>query len=175
MKKDFTNLEELAPSEEKGISYQIDKITDNIYLGSFEGSKEFDYFLKEKINNVLSVIDDPPIYSEDKNINHKIIKIDDLFSVNIIKYFKECIEFIDKADKVYIHCTCGVSRSATIVCAYLMWKTHSNFNDVYNFVKKRRPEIDPNNGFRRQLQLFHKLLLENNYDLNKIDFDSITI
>ena len=94
MKKDFTNLEELAPSEEKGISYQIDKITDNIYLGSLEGSKEFDYFLKEKINNVLSVIDDPPIYSEDKNINHKIIKIDDLFSENIIKYFKECIEFI---------------------------------------------------------------------------------
>ena len=175
MKKDFTNLEELVPSEEKGISYQIDKITDNIYLGSLEGSKEFDYFLKEKINNVLSLVDNPPQYSEDKNINHKIVKIDDLFSENIMKYFKECIEFIDKADKVYIHCTCGVSRSATIVCAYLMWKTHSNFNDVYNFVKKRRPEIDPNNGFRRQLQLFHKLLLENNYDLNKIDFNSITI
>lgn len=173
--QNFPKLEELNPSKEIGLSYQIDKITDKIYLGSLEGSKEFDYFLKEKISNVLSVIDNPPKYSEDKNINHKIISIDDLYSTNIIKYFKECIEFIDKADKVYIHCTCGVSRSATIVCAYLMWKTHSNFNDVYLFVKKRRPEIDPNNGFRRQLQLFHKLLEENNYDLNKIDIDSITI
>ena len=171
--KDFTDLEKLAPSEEKGVSYHIDKITDNIFLGDLEGSKEFDYFSKEKINNVLSLVDNPPQYSEDKNINHKIVKIDDLFSENIMKYFKECIEFIDKADKVYIHCTCGVSRSATIVCAYLIWKTHSNFNDVYKFIKKRRPEIDPNNGFRRQLQLFHKLLEENNYDLNTINFNSI--
>ena len=170
-----SNLEELTPSNEIGISYHIDKITDQIYLGDLEGSKEFDYFFKEKIKNVLSVVDNPPKYSEDKNINHKIIIIDDLFSENIIKVFKECIEFIDKADKVYIHCTCGVSRSPTIVISYLMWKTHSDFKDVYFFVKKRRPEIDPNNGFRRQLNLFHKLLIENNYDLNKIDFDSITI
>ena len=168
-----TKLEDLTPSKEIGMSYHIDKITDKIYLGDLEGAKEFDYFLKEKINNVLSVIDNPPEYSEDKNINHKIIMIDDLFSENIIKKFKECIEFIDKADKIYIHCTCGVSRSASIVISYLMWKTHSNFNDAYFFIKKRRPEIDPNNGFRRQLNVFHNLLVENNYDLNKIDFDSI--
>ena len=42
-------------------------------------------------------------------------------------------------------------------------------------IKKRRPEIDPNNGFRRQLKLFQDLLKENNYDLNKINFDSIKI
>ena len=173
--KEFPNLEELVPSNEIGISYHIDKITDKIFLGDLEGSKDYEYFLKEKINNVLSVIDNPPKYSDDKNINHKIIKMDDLFTENIIKIFKECIEFIDKADKIYIHCTCGVSRSATIVIAYLMWKTHSDFKVVYFFIKKRRPEIDPNNGFRRQLNLFHKLLVDNNCDLNKINFDSIAI
>ena len=56
-----------------------------------------------------------------------------------------------------------------------MWKTHSNFDDVYFFVKKRRPEIDPNNGFRKQLKIFQDLLKENNYDLTKIDFESIKI
>ena len=56
-----------------------------------------------------------------------------------------------------------------------MWKTHSTFNDVYFFVKKRRPEIDQNNGFRKQLKIFQDLLKENNYDLTKIDFESIKI
>ena len=136
----------------------------------------YEYFEKEKINNVLSIIEEqPPIHSKEKNINHKIIKIGDFFSENIIKYFKECIEFIENADKIFIHCTCGVSRSATIVLAYLMWKTHSDFDDVYFFVKKRRPEIDPNNGFRKQLKIFQDLLKENNYDLTKIDFESIKI
>ena len=173
--KNIQSLEELLTKEELGISYNIDKITDKIYLDGIKGATEYEYFEKEKINNVLSVIDEPPIYQKEKNINHKIIKIDDLYSENIIKYFKECIEFIESVDKIYIHCTCGVSRSATIVLAYLMWKTHSNFNDAYFFVKKRRPEIDPNNGFRRQLNLFQDLLKENNYDLNKINFDSIKI
>ena len=50
-----------------------------------------------------------------------------------------------------------------------MWKTHSTFEAAYRFVKKTRPEIDPNNGFRRQLKKFEKLLEENNYDLNKIN------
>ena len=56
-----------------------------------------------------------------------------------------------------------------------MWKTHSTFNEAYLFVKKTRPEIDPNNGFRKQLNIFHKLLEDNDYDLNKIDFESIHI
>ena len=37
-----------------------------------------------------------------------------------------------------------------------MWKTHSTFEAVYSFVKKTRPEIDPNNGFRRQLKKFQQ-------------------
>ena len=140
--KNIPSLESLLTEKESGISYNIDKITDNIYLG--------------KVDDEL-------------NINQKILPIDDLYSENIIKYFKECIEFIDNNGKIFIHCECGVSRSATIVIAYLMWKTHSTFEAVYSFVKKTRPEIDPNNGFRRQLKKFQQLLEENNYDLNRIN------
>ena len=168
-------LKNLNKEKELGKSYIIDKITDKIFLGGVEGLSEYEYFDVENIKNVLSVINDPPQIPKEKNIRHKIINIDDLFSENIIKHFKECIEFIESSDKIYIHCTCGVSRSSTIVLAYLMWKTHSTFNEVYSFVKKIRPEIDPNNGFRRQLKLFEQLLNNNNYDLNQIDFESIKI
>ena len=157
------------------MSYNIDKITDKIYLGSIKGLSESDYFKKEKITNVLSVINETPNIDKEIITNNKIIPIDDLYSENIIKYFKESIDFIENSEKIFIHCSCGVSRSATIVISYLMWKTHSDFNDVYLYIKKIRPEVDPNNGFRRQLGIFHKLLEDNNYDLNKIDFESIKI
>ena len=172
---EIPSLENLNKNKELGKSYIIDKITDKIFLGGVEGVSEYEYFEIENIKNVLSVLNDPPQIPKEKNIRHKIIDIDDLYSENIIKHFKECIEFIESSDKIYIHCTCGVSRSATIVLAYLMWKTHSNFNDAYSFVKKIRPEIDPNNGFRRQLKLFEQLLINNNYNYNLIDFESIKI
>ena len=166
-------LEDLNKEKELGKSYNIDKITDKIFLGGVEGVSEYEYFDIENIKNVLSVMNDAPEIPKEKNIRHKVINIDDLFSENIIKHFKECIEFIESSDKIYIHCTCGVSSSAIIVLDYLMWKTHSNFNEAYSFIKKIRPEIGPNNGFRRQLKLFEQLLHNNNYNLNKIDFESI--
>ena len=173
--KKIPSLESLLTEKEIGIAYNIDKITDNIYLGKLAGLSDKDYFKAEKITSILSLIKDVPEVDKDLNIKHIILHIEDLYSENIIKYFKECIEFIENNGKIFIHCTCGVSRSASIVISYLMWKTHSPFNEVYLFVKKRRPEIDPNNGFRKQLNIFHKLLEENNYDLNKIDFEQIKV
>ena len=167
--KNIPSLESLLSEKELGMSYNIDKITNNIYLGNIKGLSEKEYLKTEKIKSILSLTKETPKIDDELNINQKILPIDDLYSENIIKYFKECIEFIDNNGKIFIHCECGVSRSATIVIAYLMWKTHSTFEAVYSFVKKTRPEIDPNNGFRRQLKKFQQLLEENNYDLNRIN------
>ena len=172
----YPKLSNLLTNKEQLPSDSIDKITDKIFLGDITGASDFDYFSKEKINNVLSIINNlHPDFSDDKNINHKCIDIDDEDNANIIQYFKECIEFIEKADKIFIHCMCGVSRSSTIVIAYLMWKTHCNYYDAYFFVKNRRPFIDPNDGFVKQLKMFEELLKSNDFDLNKIDFKSISI
>ena len=68
---------------------------------------------------------------------------------------------------------CGISRSSTIVIAYLMWKTRATFNETYFFVKNRRKYISPNEGFVAQLKIFEKLLKDNDYDLEKINFEKI--
>ena len=81
-------LKNLNKEKELGKSYIIDKITDKIFLGGVEGLSEYEYFDVENIKNVLSVINDPPQIPKEKNIRHKIINIDDLFSENIIKIFQ---------------------------------------------------------------------------------------
>uniref|UniRef100_T1GAI1 protein-tyrosine-phosphatase n=1 Tax=Megaselia scalaris TaxID=36166 RepID=T1GAI1_MEGSC len=51
----------------------------------------------------------------------------------------------------------GVSRSSTAVIAYIM-KTHNfDYNQAFEFVKSKRKFVQPNNGFVKQLKLFHKM------------------
>ena len=164
-------LEKLLTDKNQLPSYSIDKITDRIYLGGLNGAMDFNYLSKEKITHVLSIVDIKCKYPDNLNITHKIISVEDDKNSNLLHYFKECIEFIESADKIFIHCMCGVSRSPSIVIAYLLWKTHCSYYDAYYFVKNRRRFIYPNEGFVEQLKLFEKLLKEKNYDLNKIDWN----
>lgn len=57
-----------------------------------------------------------------------------------------------KADlRVLVHCKCGVSRSATLVLAYIMAAFDLDYTDAYAYVKKRHPELSPNLGLVAQL------------------------
>ena len=54
------------------------------------------------------------------------------------------------AGKVLVHCTVGVSRSATLVLAYLMIRQNMTLVEAIKTVKDHRGII-PNRGFLRQL------------------------
>jgi protein-tyrosine phosphatase len=61
---------------------------------------------------------------------------------------------------VYVHCAAGVSRSASVVIAFLMKEFKMKFQEAFDFVKERRPQIMPNSNFRSQLEIFEKELAE---------------
>mmetsp|Transcript_39731 Transcript_39731/g.89162 ORF Transcript_39731/g.89162 Transcript_39731/m.89162 type:complete len:709 (+) Transcript_39731:107-2233(+) len=60
--------------------------------------------------------------------------------------------------RVLIHCKEGVSRSATITIAYLMWKHRLSFEAAHDKVIAARPIINPNAGFTCQLLVFQRRL-----------------
>ena len=153
----------------------VNKITEKIYLGNIDGARNTQFFKKEKITHIISLAGKMFTPTYDKNIIQfqKIIDIEDDWKENIIKYFKECFEIIEKANKIFIHCMAGVSRSATIVICYLMWKEKKGVNEILKKVREKRPLVGPNYGFMKQLEIYENLLKKNNYDLNKIDFNSI--
>uniref|UniRef100_A0A3B4VAJ5 Interferon regulatory factor 8 n=2 Tax=Seriola dumerili TaxID=41447 RepID=A0A3B4VAJ5_SERDU len=51
-----------------------------------------------------------------------------------------------------VHCLAGVSRSTTMVVAYLMTVTHHSWEDCLSAVKAVRSFVGPNYGFQQQLQ-----------------------
>ena len=164
----------------------MNEIEEGLWLGDFSSAINIKKLKKKGIKKILTVIrqfgmlctgefDPGPNYNSEDGFNQKIIQIDDIGSRNIIKYFGECLNFIDGNEKVLVHCMAGVSRSATIIIAYIMWKKKMKYDDVLNFVKQKRPIVDPNEGFVKQLKLFEKELEKNEYDINNIKFDEIKI
>ncbi|KAK3376093.1 protein-tyrosine phosphatase-like protein [Lasiosphaeria ovina] len=59
--------------------------------------------------------------------------------------------------RVLVHCSEGVSRSPTVVVAYLMRKHRSTAAAVLRDVKRRRRVVDPNCNFLEQLHLWEEL------------------
>ncbi|KAF5843168.1 protein-tyrosine phosphatase-like protein, partial [Dunaliella salina] len=86
------------------------------------------------------------------------IDIPDLPSSNILEALPGAIKFIHKAltespdgSRVYVHCMAGVSRSVTIVAAYLMHTQGCNVEQAIQHIRRVRRSANPNDGFREQL------------------------
>ncbi|CAL9733233.1 tyrosine-protein phosphatase Msg5p [Monosporozyma servazzii] len=74
---------------------------------------------------------------------------------NIVKDLRRLTEIMHNATlqnkKILIHCQCGVSRSASLMVAYIMRYCNMNLNDAYNKLKSIAKDISPNMGLIFQL------------------------
>lgn len=62
--------------------------------------------------------------------------------------------------RVLVHCQCGVSRSATLIVAYTMYKSpNSTVQEAYDRIKSRSMWIGPNMNLIMQLQEFRSNLM----------------
>lgn len=78
---------------------------------------------------------------------------------DLIRLVKVIDERVQLGKSVLIHCQCGVSRSATLVVAYVLYKNPSmSVQEAYDDVKKRSRWIGPNMNLIMQLQEFRSTL-----------------
>jgi atypical dual specificity phosphatase len=59
-------------------------------------------------------------------------------------------------NRVLVHCLAGVSRSATIVIAYLLATTAMTAEEATEFVRSKRSIVRPNYGFTKQLEQYER-------------------
>jgi protein-tyrosine phosphatase len=64
----------------------------------------------------------------------------------------------NKKNKVLIHCFAGKSRSTTVLVSYLMQAEKKKRDEVLQKVKEKRPIVQPNEGFMKQLLEWEKEL-----------------
>jgi protein-tyrosine phosphatase len=164
-----TDASSKAPLATEKVYRHVDEVIPRLYLGSYKSPE----MLLKKLNdagstgklrvlNVRAESDDASIVNSPKVIYKQILIHDDP-SVNLGKYFDESNKFIDQGladgDVVLVHCYAGISRSATLVIAYLMWKYGFTLETTHSMVKARRWQIEPNPGFHSQLHNYGAQLI----------------
>jgi len=149
------------------------EITPYLFLGNEIDAKNCDSLARKGIFYILNVTKNVPFY-DCTNSNGsglpkfitKRIAVNDCENQNLKNHFEEASEFIDQAklknQKVLVHCQAGISRSPTIIIAYLMSRFNLTMNDAYNQVKEQRPIISPNLIFMSQLMDYGAKLACNN-------------
>ncbi|KAJ1971932.1 tyrosine/serine/threonine protein phosphatase [Dimargaris xerosporica] len=81
---------------------------------------------------------------------------------DLTDYFDQAFAFIDRGREsghaVLVHCQLGVSRSASLMIAYVMRALRLTANEAYQYVKDRSPGVCPNLNLMYQLMDFEKTL-----------------
>jgi protein-tyrosine phosphatase len=136
----------------------MDKVTNYLYIGSLADVKSLPKDSHE-FDLIISLCSDSETmrkYPAFKRIPVIHIDIDDSNNEDISLYFKSTYDLIsavrNRKERVLVHCRQGVSRSATIVIAYLMRKYKYSLNKAFEKLSKIRPIINPNDGFIQQLE-----------------------
>ncbi|CAL1604005.1 unnamed protein product [Knipowitschia caucasica] len=139
----------------------MNKVVDGLFLGNIRDSEDRESLAKNGITHILSVHNNAkPVY-EDKT--YLCIQADDASSQNLLQHFKDSIGFIHECrlngGACLVHCLAGVSRSTTMVVAYLMTITKYDWEECLSAIKAVRSFVGPNYGFQQQLQEYQVTLV----------------
>jgi len=136
---------------------KMSKITPYVFISNAEQAVDLQFIRKSKIECVLCCALELH-HSFPKEIMFKKLPIRDSKRFNILNYLEEGVEFIAEAvsssRNILVYCNMGVSRSPTIVIAYLVKELQIPTDEAESLVLKSRPEIFPNSGFYSQLKIY---------------------
>lgn len=72
---------------------------------------------------------------------------------------------LDKTN-VLVHCQMGMSRSSSLIIAFLMKQYGMSFIEAKKITKEKRQIVNPNEGFVKDLLKFQKELRDQKFKLN---------
>ena len=141
----------------------LHQVIPRLFIGSQDAASNFNGLIHNGITHILSA--GGAITTKFDRLTYKHLPIYDVPEFDIKNYFSEAKMFINdglKTGSVLVHCNAGISRSSTILTAYIMKEQGKSLATALELVKEARPIAKPNPGFMKQLQLLEKELLDSN-------------
>jgi protein-tyrosine phosphatase len=135
----------------------MNEIVSGVFLGNYASARDKDSLQSKGITHILIVASEfLPQYPAD--FSYHRLPIEDGPGQDVLSQFETTNGFISQAltsgGKVLVHCRRGMSRSATVVLAYVMNTLQVDLRAAMSFVRKRRPSIAPNAWFVEQLRVY---------------------
>ncbi|KIW01209.1 uncharacterized protein PV09_07256 [Verruconis gallopava] len=130
--------------------------------GSIDGSESASSPDTPKANPLPSQLPAPPLPTKMPEYIHIPWEHNTDLVPDLHRLVKVIDEKVKQGKRVLVHCQCGVSRSATLIVAYGIYKNPGiTVQEAYDAVKKRSKWIGPNMNLIMQLQEFRSGLLRN--------------
>eukprot|EP01084_Bolivina_argentea_P292770 503413_1 len=184
-------------NEDNIILYPSNIIDDKLYLGNAQHALNKKILTDLNITHIINCTQDIGCLfnididqknnnntdekTQSLNIKYFQIPVADTQTQQIVEYFIKVIDFIIDAfstnndkNRILCHCQAGISRSSTIVIAYLMYSNQISMVNALQYVKSKRNIICPNTGFSKQLLIFDQYLKHLKYDktqINEVTFE----
>nr|GAT47612.1 phosphatases II [Mycena chlorophos] len=138
-----------------------------MYLGLAAAALDIVPFEEKRIHHLVQVIEPPqPVPSEnprDWPLEYFRIKIKDtpkaakVLAERLLAVCDYIADALGRGESVLVHCQQGVSRSASVVIAFLIRERAMSYEDALAFVRERRRCARPNWGFVRTSEEWEKI------------------
>ncbi|GAA5975790.1 hypothetical protein JCM11641_005875 [Rhodosporidiobolus odoratus] len=136
----------------------MQRVIPGLWIGDYQAAQDHDLLEDNSIQCVVSAMRQE--YAAHPSIElHKVL-VDDDDRTNILEHFVHTADFIHAAlqrhQGVLVHCQAGVSRSTTLVAAYLMLKHGMTVEQALEKIKAARSHVEPSESFMSQLEMFER-------------------
>lgn len=125
-----------------------------LYLGPRTAAST-QFLTAHGITHVLS-IGATPVSRDSRGVAYNRLSLADDISSSIEEVSENAGTIIEAAKaangKILVHCSAAVSRSPTIVAAYLMKNYEMSLKEALGTIIRARPAVCPNSGFLEQLK-----------------------
>ncbi|XP_059317652.1 protein-tyrosine-phosphatase MKP1 [Lycium ferocissimum] len=164
LKLDLSNIHKNPPETNGGLvrrekiaffDKKCSKVAEHVYLGGDAVARDKDILKQNGITHVLNCVGFvcPEYFKSD--FVYRTLWLQDSPSEDITSILYDVFDYFEDVrvqnGRVFVHCCQGVSRSTSLVIAYLMWREGQSFDDAFEYVKAARGIADPNMGFACQL------------------------
>lgn len=135
------------------------KILDHLYLGSQYNAASKKQLGQLEVKRVLD-LKERHVTTDDPDLDVRAVPMSDHGDTAITEILPECFRFIEEAKSngeiILVHCRGGVNRSATVVLAYLMKYNDMTLREAWEYVRTRRPSVQPVANYMSQLREYEK-------------------
>ncbi|XP_020513826.1 dual specificity protein phosphatase 13B isoform X2 [Labrus bergylta] len=147
----------------------VNQVWPNVYIGNEVAARDNGTLHSLGVTHIVNAAHRPsnhgpgpcfyvntgPRFYRDMNVDYYGIEADDAIGFILSPYFYSTARYIRAAlamgGRVFVHCLMGVSRSATLVLAFLMIAEGLRLQEAVAAVRPHR-DICPNPGFLQQLR-----------------------
>lgn len=139
----------------------MQEVIPRLWIGDYASSQSLSTLLAHGISHIVAAMkQDYPVLHPSLTV-HRIL-IDDSPKTNIIAHFPASSNFIRTAlassptTSVLVHCQAGISRSTTLVAAYLMEEQNLDVEQAVDLIRSVRSQVEPTEVFLQQLEMFER-------------------